>query len=125
MARRNVGGRVSITLDGQVYHPVADVEFEGARLEVESVVNQDGTGGRSVKPKLYKVKIKYRDLKGLSLDALMSNYFDFMMIEIDTGRTVILTDAFHEGTPNRNTVNGEIDGLMVVSESCQITERAA
>lgn len=123
MAGRNVGGRVSITLDGQVYHPVADVEFEGSNVEVEAVTNQDGTVGRSVKPKPYKVPIKYRDMKGLSLDALMTGFFDLTMIEIDTKRTVIFTDAFHEGTPKRNTVSGEIDGLTVVCEQVQVLER--
>lgn len=122
---RNVGGRVAITLDGKVYHPVADVEVEGSRIEAEAVTNQDGTVGRSVKPKPYKVKIKYRDMAGLSLDALMEGTFDFTMIEQDTRRTVILTEAFHEGTPTRNTVSGEVDGLTVVSDKYQVIERAA
>ena len=122
MAGRNVGGRVSITLNGQVYHPVAEVEVEGSRIETESVTNQNGTIGRSVKPKPYKVKIKYRDMGGLDLEALMSGFFDFTMIEIDTKRTIILTDAFHEGSPSRNTVNGEVDGLTVVSDKYQVID---
>lgn len=124
MAGRTVGGRIAITLNGAVYHPVADVEVEGSRIETESVTNQDGSVGRSVKPKPYKVKIKYRDMKGLSLDALMENTFDFTMIEVDTKRTIILTDAFHEGTPSRNSVNGEIDGLTVVSDKLQSIDHA-
>lgn len=123
MARGNVGGRVDITLNGVRYNPVADVEVEGAGIEAEAVTNQNGSVGRSVKPKPFKVKIKYRDMKGLSLEALMAESFDFTMIEIDTKRTIILTDAFHEGTPNRNTVSGEIDGLTVVSDRYQVIER--
>lgn len=117
---RTVGGRVEIALDGQRFYPVADVEFEGSGIEVETVVNQDGSGGRSIKPKPYKVKITYRDMGGLSLDQMMSRSFDFSMREVDTGRTILLTDAHHEGTPSRNTVNGEISGLMVAGFQIQV-----
>ncbi|MFZ4807469.1 MAG: phage tail tube protein [Hyphomicrobiaceae bacterium] len=113
---RTVGGRVSITLDGVTYHPVADVEVEGSRIEVETVVNQDGTIGRSVKPKAFKVKITYRDMRGLDMEDLMSRTFDFSMIEQDTGRSILLSAAFHEGSPSRNSVTGEISGLTVVSD---------
>lgn len=120
-----VGGRVAITLNGQTYNPVADVEVEGSNIEVETVTNQDGTGGRTVKPKPFKVKIKYRDMDGLSEHDLMSAPFDFSMLEIDTGSTILLTDAWHEGTPNRNTATGEIDGLTVVAFKYRRTRRAA
>lgn len=113
---RNVGGRVDITINGRTYHPVADVEIEGAGIEVETVKNQDGTIGRSVKPKPYMIDIKYRDMAGLSMDELMSQSFDFSMRERETGKTILLTDAFHEGSPKRNTVTGEISGLKVVSD---------
>lgn len=124
MAGKNVGGRVSITLNGVVYNPVAEVEYEGSNIEVESVSNQDGSVGRSVKTKPFKAKIKYRDMAGIDMNELMAGFFDLTMIEIDTKRTVIMTDAFHEGTPSRNTVNGEIDGLTVVAEKCQVIQRA-
>lgn len=117
---RTVGGRVEINLNGRPYHPVADVEFEGSRVEVETVVNQDGTGGRAVKPKPYKLKITYRDMAGLSIDDLMASSFDFSMREVDTGRLIMLTDAHHEGTPSRNTTNGEISGLSVCGFQIQI-----
>lgn len=123
MAGKNVGGRVSITLNGRTFHPVADVEVEGARTEVEAVNNQDGTVGRSVKPKPYKAKVKLRDMGGLDLDELMESFFDFTMIEHDMKRTVILTGAFFEGTPSRNTTNGEIDGLTVVSDQYRHIDR--
>lgn len=120
-----VGGRVAITLNGVTYHPVADVEVEGSNVEVETVTNQDGTGGRTVKPKPFKVKIKYRDMDGLTEGQLMAGTFDFSMIERDTGSTILLTNAWHEGTPNRNTMNGEIDGLTVTSFQYRRTRRAA
>ena len=111
----NVGGRVDITLNGRVYSPVADVEVEESSIEVETVVNQDGTGGRSVKAKPYKAMVKYRFMEGLAIEDLMVQNFDFSMRERETGQTVLLTNAHHEGTPKRNTVTGEIDGLTVVS----------
>lgn len=110
-----VGGRVGITINGRTYHPVADVEVEDSDIEVETVTNQDGTGGRTVKPKPRKIKIKYRQMDGLRPSDLMAATFDFSCKEKDTGITHLLTNAWHEGTPNKNTTNGEIDGLTVVS----------
>lgn len=117
---RNVGGRVDITIDGATYHPVADVEIEGANVENEAVVNQDGTIGRSIKPKPYRVKISFRDMAGLDVNDLMTRTFDFSCVERDLGRSILLTAAFMEGTPSRNTVNGEISGLTVVSDQYRV-----
>jgi len=120
----NVGGRVEITINGRTYHPVAEVEVEGAGVEVQTEVNQDGTIGRSVKPKPYMVDIKYRDMGGLSMQQLMSESFDFSMRERETGKTILLTNAFHEGTPKRNTTTGEISGLKVVSDQYREISRS-
>ncbi len=111
-----VGGRVEITINGATYHPVAEVNMEESSIEAESVTNQDGTIGRSVKPKPFKAEVTYRFGPGFNIDLLMGASFDWTMIERDTGRSVLLTNAFHEGTPKRNTVNGEVSGLTVVSD---------
>lgn len=117
---RNVGGRVDITIDGQTYHPVADVEIEGSNIETEAVVNQDGTIGRSVRPKPFRANITFRDMAGLDVNDLMARIFDFSCVERDMGRSVLLTAAFLEGTPTRNTVTGEISGLQVVSDQYRV-----
>ena len=117
---RNVGGRVDITLNGTTYHPVADVDYEPSDIEVDTVVNQDGTIGRSVKPKPFKVSITYRRMGGLSVAQLMSESIDFSMIERDTGNSVLLTNAHHEGTPKVNTTTGEVSGLTLVSDQFRV-----
>lgn len=117
---RNVGGRVDITIDGATYHPVADIEVEGSNIEAEAVQNQDGTIGRSIKPKPYRVRITFRDMAGLDINELMARTFDFSCIERDLGRSILLTESFMEGTPARNTVTGEISGLTVVSDQYRV-----
>lgn len=117
---RNVGGRVDITIDGATYHPVADVEIEGSNIESEAVANQDGTIGRSIKPKAFKVTISFRDMAGLNINDLMARTFDFSCVERDMGRSILMTAAFLEGTPSRNTVTGEISGLAVVSDQYRV-----
>jgi len=117
---RNAGGRVDITIDGVTYHPVADVEIEGSNIETEAVVNQDGTIARSIKPKPFRVTISFRDMAGLDINDLMARTFDFSCVERDMGRSILLTGAFLEGTPTRNTVTGEITGLSVVSDQYRV-----
>jgi hypothetical protein len=113
---QTVGGRADITIDGRVYHVVADLELEEINFEAEAVTNQDGTVGRTVKPKPFKAPIKLRYARDLDLERLMTRFFDFSLVERDTGQSIMLTGAFMTGTPKRNTATGEIDGLTIEGE---------
>lgn len=115
----NVGGRVDIRIGGEVYNPVAEVTINEWNVDVEVVNNQDGTIGRSVKTGHYKVKLSFRDYAGLDPRRLLVESFDFSMVERETGRSILLTNAFAIGTPERNTVNGEISGIEIVSSQMQ------
>lgn len=116
----NVGGRVDITIDGVTYHPVAEIKLQESNMEVDVVDNQDGTIGRSVKSSHYEIDITFRDMAGLNIQDLMSRYFDFSGIERDMGRSILMTNAFLTGKPSRNSVNGEVSGLKVVSDQYRI-----
>lgn len=114
MTDNNVGGLVYITIDGATYSPSAEVEVEESGIEVEGVVNYDGSGGRQVKPKLIKVKLSIRDRRDLDMDALLrAESFDLTQREPEMGRTLILTGAWATGTPSRNTSTGEISGVDI------------
>ena len=122
----NAGGRVAIQLNGQWYHPVADVVVESTGIEPEGVVNQDGSVQRTVKPKARKATITIRDHRGLSMDALVEAAgFDVTVNEIDMKRRVLFTNAFVEGAPSRNTQNGEITGVTICSDQVKVVERAS
>ncbi len=114
---KTVGGRVDITINGAVYHPTADVKLEETDIEVDEVTNQDGTIGRSVKAKAYTADITFRDMGGLDLRALQAATFDMSLTERDTNRVHLFTAAFLKGKPSRNTTNGEISGLSVVTDT--------
>ena len=116
----NVGGRVDIRINGEVYNPVAEVTIEPTNYEAEVVDNQDGTIGRSVKSSHFKVSMSIRDAKGLDINRLYIESFDFSCVERDMGRTVMLTNAFATGKPKRNTVNGEIQNIDIVSAQYQV-----
>lgn len=116
----NVGGRVDIRIDGEVYNPVAEVTVEPTNYEAEVVDNQDGTIGRSVKSGHFKVSLSIRDRKGLDISRLFKESFDFSGVEREMGRTVLMTNAFATGKPKRNTVNGEIQNIEIVSSQYQV-----
>ena len=117
---KTVGGRVDLTINGQVYSATAEIDYEPVNIEVETVTNQDGTGGRTIKPKPFKAEIKYRDYKDLDPALLMVESFDFSMRLRDVGRSILISAAHHEGTPKINTGNGEISGLTVCGFQMQV-----
>lgn len=116
----NVGGRVDIRIDGEVYNPVAEITVEETNFEAEVVDNQDGSIGRSVKSGHFKVSMSIRDRKGLDINRLYTESFDFSGVERDMGRTILMTNAFATGKPKRNTVNGEIQNIEIVSAQYQV-----
>ena len=125
MSGLNAGGRVCITLNNKIYRPVAAVEIEPSSIEAEQMTNQDGTVQRTVKPKPFRVNLTIRDRKGLDINELMESCgFDCTVQEKDMGRRVLLTNAFVEGTPTRNTENGEISGIQIVSSQYKVVEQA-
>lgn len=116
----NVGGRVDIRIGGETYNPVAEVTIDPLNFEVEVVDNQDGTIGRSVKSSHFRVKMSIRDNKGLDVSRLYVESFDFSMVEREMGRSILLTNAFATGKPERNTVTGEISNIEIVSAQYQV-----
>lgn len=124
MAGLNAGGRVAIKLNNDIYHPVGDVEIEPTGIAPEEVTNQDGTVQRTVTPKPYRFKLKIRDSNGLDIEALYAAAgFDATVEEIDMQRNVLMTNAFCVGAPNRNTQNGEITEITVVSHQYKVVEK--
>lgn len=120
MANVNVGGRVEIKIGNEVYHPVAEVKIVDTNVEVEVVDNQDGTIGRSVKSSHFELDMTIRNHAGLNVMRLFSESFDLSCVEREMGRSILLTNAFAVGRPERNTVNGEISGVKIVSSQYQV-----
>ncbi len=114
--RQTVGGRCDITIDGAIYHATAELEIDESSFETDVVDNSDNTIGRTVKPSHYELDIKFRHMEGFSIEDLMGKFFDLSMVERDVGQSIMLTDAFLKGKPKRNTGNGEISGLTVVTD---------
>lgn len=121
MPNPNVGGRVDIRIGNEVWHPVAEVKIKESPFEAEVVDNQDGSIGRSIKSTHFEVDLTFRSYEGLDPRRLFEGTFDFSMVERDRGgRSILLTNAFTVGQPERNTVNGEISGCKIVSSQYQV-----
>lgn len=121
----NAGGRVTLKVNGQFYHPIAEVKVEPTVVEGEGVVNQDGSVQRTVKPKAAKIIFTFRDRRGTDLEALVEGLgFDVTLDEVDMNRQVLLTNAFVVGAARRNTQTGDIEGLEAWSDQIKIIEKA-
>ena len=114
----NVGGRISFTFDGEVWHVAGEgVTVDEGGIEAQAVQNADGSIGRAVKAGMVKVELKLRPSKGQDVNRLMQGTFNFSMFEEDMDRTLLMTGAFMEGRPKRNTENGEVSGMTAVCSS--------
>lgn len=122
MASPNAGGFVEITIDGNPYSPVGDVEIEETNFEAEAVVNQDGSIARTQKPKPYRLMLTLRDRQGPSIMRALfaAERIDVSCRQVQMKRTVILTGGFATGTPKVNTASGEISGIQIESDSIRI-----
>lgn len=119
MSSPNAGGFVELTIDGVRYSISGELEIEETNFEAEAQVNQDGTVSRTQKPKPYKFSLSIRDRQGPSIQRLLYRddaRIDVSAIEKQMKRGVLLTGAFATGTPKRNTANGEISGIEIVSD---------
>lgn len=121
MASPNAGGFVELSIDGQPFSIAGELEIEETNFEAEAVTNQDGSIGRTVKPKPHKMELKIRDRQGESIVRRLysAERIDVTAREVHMNRTVLLTGAFAAGTPKRNTANGEISGIELVSDQIQ------
>lgn len=120
----NAGGFVILTIDGQRYSPVGEVEVEPTNVEVEVNVNSDGSLSRAVKPKAYKLMVTLRDRKGLDIETIMNaESIDVSFFERHMNRTGFMTGAAATGTVKRNTQNGEISGIEMQSDNLRFVQK--
>jgi len=121
MASPNAGGFVELTINGTPYSIAGELKIRESNKAVESVVNQDGTINRIIKPQSRKFDLMIRDRQGASsiIETLLeADRLDVSAHESHMRRTVLLTDAFATGELVRDTSNGEISGVSI--EASQI-----
>jgi len=119
MASPNAGGFVVLKIDGVPHQIAGELEIEETNFEAEAQVNQDGSVSRTQKPKPFKFKLTIRDRQGPSIVRQIYRddaRIDVSAVEKQMGRAVLLTGAFATGSPSRNTANGEISGIELVSD---------
>ncbi len=121
MPSPNAGGFVELSINGTPYSIAGELEMEELGYEREAVTNQDGTIQAVTKPAPRRFKLKFRDRQGPALvpQIFAAERLDVSAREVHMNRTTLLTQAFAEGKPSRNTQNGEIDGITLVSDQIQ------
>jgi hypothetical protein len=115
------GGIVTVEIDGERLSPTeANIILDVAPFEVEGMANGDGSPCRTVKPKLFKAEIRFRQKIGVDWAAMMRKCaINVTIAEATFARTHLFTKAFATGTPRLNLANGEVEGVNI--EGAQYT----
>jgi hypothetical protein len=112
------GGRVAITVGGIVYRARGEVHINTAKLSGTVGTNQDGSIYKTMVPKPVSMECSFDRLidnqgRRMKWDAamLLQNNISVTVVEMDTQRTHLVTNATFVGEPVENLTTGEVTGV--------------
>ncbi|MGX9981978.1 phage tail tube protein [Methylobacterium fujisawaense] len=114
------GGRYTIKIGGTRYSGRGKATIKPARAVPKAEANRDGSGYRTVEPKLASVELAFdrgpdddriRWTEGMLLDDV-----DVTFREDDVGVTHYWTKGSWNGEPSLDSDTGEVSGMSVMSD---------
>ncbi|HWL06726.1 MAG TPA: phage tail tube protein [Xanthobacteraceae bacterium] len=124
------GGRVAITVNGIVYRARGEVSISTAKMTGSVGTNQDGSVYKTMTPKPVSVECSFDRLvdnngRRVKWDQtmLLANNIGVVVVEMDTGRQHLITNATFVGDPVENVTTGEVTGVSLAGESYEVIER--
>ncbi len=110
------GGRFSLTINGQVFSGRGAAKIMSSGVGVTTGVNQDGTGYKTIAPKLVGLDLSFDRGVGLLYNStMMLANIDVTFVETDMGLTHMYTSANWEGDPTTDSATGEVTGLKIMT----------
>lgn len=110
------GGRFSLTINGQVFSGRGAAKIMSSAVAITTGVNQDGTGYKTVAPKLVGLDLSFDRGVGLLYDSkMMLADIDVTFVETDMGLTHMYTSANWDGDPTTDSATGEVTGLKIMT----------
>jgi hypothetical protein len=120
MAGKDFGGIMKVsTSAGDTFSLRGKLKVLKAHAKNDAVTNQDGSVDRTMTPQAPSAELTFRD-DDFDFDAMLSgNRVNITIIEQQTGKTHLFTNAFWTGSPASDRMNGEVDSMGIVCESYQ------
>ena len=110
------GGRFSLTCSGQVVSGRGAAKIMLSAVSVKTDVNSDGTGYKTVSPKLVGLDLSFDRGVGLNWDStMMLADVDVTFVETDFGVTHMFTSASYDGDPTIDSATGEVTGVKIMT----------
>jgi hypothetical protein len=123
------GGRVAITVNGVVYRARGEVHINTAKLSGSVGTNQDGSIYKTMTPKPVSMECSFDrliDAGGRRMkwdaDMLLANNIGITVVEMDTKRTHLITNATFVGEPVENLTTGEVTGVSMAGETYEVID---
>lgn len=120
MAGKDFGGVIKVSTSTGINLSLrGTLKIDPARSTNDSITNQDGSLDRTMTPKAPSAEINFRD-DDFDYDGLLTGErMNIRIVEQQTGKTHLFTNAFFTGSPSSNRMNGEVDSLGLVAEDYQ------
>ncbi len=116
------GGEMRFTYDGTPLKLRAAISYNPARFEIESVINQDNSVSRTLKPTAYDFEVTFEDAAGHDWDAIMlGGPYNITVVEDTVGALHMWTRASFKGRPSVARETGEVTGITGVAEAYRQT----
>lgn len=110
------GGRFSMTVNGQVISGRGAAKLMMSGVAITTGVNSDGTGYKTVSPKLVGIDLTFDRGVGLAWDSkMMLQDVDLTFVEDDFGKTHMYTSANYDGDPTIDSATGEVSGVKIMT----------
>jgi hypothetical protein len=120
MPGKDFGGVIKVSTSTGVNLSLrGTLKIDPARSTNDSITNQDGSLDRTMTPKAPSAELTFRD-DDFDYDTLLSGErMNVRIVEQQTGRTHLFTNAFFTGSPSSDRMKGEVDSLGLVAEDYQ------
>lgn len=103
------GGIIKLKIDGRTYAAKGAFDYSLGLPKQEAIVGSDGIHGPKSMPQVAYIEGKITDNFDLDLTTLATLRNVTVILELASGKSVVLRQAWYAGEGKANTEEGEID----------------
>jgi len=102
-------GMVTLKVDGDIYRAKGNFTYNLGRPTREAIQGEDGIHGYREQAQVAYIEGEVTDQPDLSLDRLTTLDGVTITLELNSGKVIVLSDAWYAGDGNAETQEGNIN----------------